>query len=321
MVSSIGSSTGGLNAAALKKMQEEMFKAVDSNSDNKIDKTEMSAYQQTQQANGGQGGPSVDDIFKNLDADNDSAISRLESDAGIAKLAQQMQSGKTASGPSSELKSKVFNSADQNGDGSISKDELTTLMADSNQSATDIAETFDALDTNQDGSISKSESDVAVDKASQQRKAQGPPPPPPPSDSSSSESTSSTTVFDELDTNEDGTVSASELLAAFTNDDSSSSDSSSVDSSAVKELFDAMDTNKDGSVSKSELSAALAEAGKQSDTQGGVDGSSASSSADAAKTEDSARFAAAIKSYMQASMSSFAQSSAAATFSSSAVYG
>lgn len=108
MVSSIGSSSGGINAAALKKMQEEMFKAVDSNSDNKIDKAEMSAYQQSQKASGAQGGPSVDDIFKNLDADNDSAISRLESDAGIAKLAQQMQSGKAASGSSSELKARVL---------------------------------------------------------------------------------------------------------------------------------------------------------------------------------------------------------------------
>lgn len=226
-----------------------------------------------------------------------------------------MQSGKAASGSSSELKAKVFNSADQNGDGGISKDELTALMSDSSQSATDIAETFDALDTNQDGSISKSESDAAVDKAGQQRKAQGPPPPPPPSDSSSSESTSSNTIFDELDTNEDGTVSASELLAAFSNGDNSSASGSSED---IKQLFDAMDTNKDGSVSKSELAAALAEAGKQSDTQGT---STANASAGAAKGEDSARFAAAIKSYMQASMSSFAESSTAATFSSTAVYG
>ena len=128
MVSSISSSSSSVNAAALKKMQEEMFKAVDSNNDNKIDKAEMSAYQQTQQANGQQGGPSVDDIFSKQDTNSDGAISRLESDAGIAKLAQQMQSHKTQSGSSSELKDKVFSSADQNGDGAISKDELTTLM-------------------------------------------------------------------------------------------------------------------------------------------------------------------------------------------------
>ena len=87
MVSSISSSSSSVNAAALKKMQEEMFKAVDSNNDNKIDKAEMSAYQQTQQANGQQGGPSVDDIFSRQDTNSDGAISRLESDAGIAKLA------------------------------------------------------------------------------------------------------------------------------------------------------------------------------------------------------------------------------------------
>jgi Ca2+-binding EF-hand superfamily protein len=328
MSSSISGVSGGFNAASLKQMQEQMFKAVDSNGDNKIDKSEMSAFQKTQQDSGSQGGPSVDEMFKKLDSNSDGAISRLESDAALAKMSQQMQSqpppqasGGSESNSSADLKNNVFKSADQNGDGSISKDELTKLLGNS-QSDTTADQIMSALDTNKDGSISKSESDSAVDKAGQQRRAQGPPPPPPPkenSTSSSDSSSSSTTVFDALDTNKDGTVSASELLAAFTNDNSSSSDSNSSTSSSsatqeakVKKIFDAMDTNKDGSVSKSELEAALAKSGKES--------SSTASSTDTTKPGDSSLFAAAAKSYMQASFSSFAQNAAASALSSSALY-
>jgi Ca2+-binding EF-hand superfamily protein len=243
MTSSISGASGGFNAASLKQMQEQMFKAVDSNSDNKIDKAEMSTFQKSQQADGKQGGPSVDEMFSNMDSDSDGAISRLESDAALAKMSQQMQ-------------------------------------------------------------------------------AQGPPPPPPPEDSnasSSDSSESSATVFDALDTNKDGTVSASELLAAFTNDNSSSSDSSSsasgssaTDEAKVKKIFDVMDTNKDGSVSKSELEAALAKIGKES--------SSTASSTDTTKSSDTSLFALAAKSYMQASFSNFAQSTATSALSSSALY-
>lgn len=239
------------------------------------------------------------------------------------------------SNASSDLKDKVFKSADQNGDGSISKDELNKLLRNSTQSNTTADDLMSALDTNKDGSISKSESDAAVDKAGQQRHAQGPPPPPPPpptdNSSSSSDKTSSNQIFDALDTNKDGTVSASELLAALSSKDSSSSDnsssdtsssssSSSADSSAVKKIFDAMDTNQDGSVSKSELEAALTKKGQSQHSQSTAESSSTASTTDTAKTSDSALIAAAAKSYMQASFSSFSQNAAASALSASSLY-
>lgn len=256
MTSAISGTGGSLSAAYVKQMQEQMFKKADKNSDGSITKDELSQMQSSQNS---QNGPSVDDIFAQMDSDSDGAISRLESDAGIAKLAQQMQS-------------------------------------------------------------------------------QGPPSPPPAdSSSSSSDSTSATQIFDAMDTNKDGTVSASELFAALANKDGSSSDSSSSDNSSssssasgdnstVKKIFDAMDTNEDGSVSKAELEAALAKAGQQMQAQGApppstAQGTADSSATDATSSKDSAFFASAIKSYMQASLSSFSQSSNEATFSSSAVYG
>jgi len=336
MSSSISGVSGGFSTTSLKQMQEQMFKAVDSNGDNKIDKSEMSASQKAREAEGKQGGPSVEEMFKNMDSNSDSAISRLESDAAIAKMSQQMQAQPPPGSEgisSSDLKDKVFKSGDQNGDGSISKDELGKLLSNSSQSNTTADDLMSALDANTDGSISKSESDAAIDKAGQQRHAQGPPPPPPPADSSSSSSdkTSSNQIFDALDTNKDGTVSASELLAALSSKDSSSSDnsssdtsssssSSSVDSSAVKKVFDAMDINQDGSVSKSELEAALAKKGLHHESQITADSSSTKSATDTAKTSDSALFAAAAKSYMQASFSSFSQNASASALSASSLY-
>lgn len=336
MSSSISGVSGGFSAASLKQMQEQMFKAVDNNGDNKIDKSEMSAFQKAQQADGKQGGPTVDEMFTNMDSDSDGAISRLESDAALAKMSQQMQAQPppgSESNSSSDMKDKVFKNGDQNGDGSISKDELSKLLSNSSQSNTTADDLMNSLDTNKDGSISKSESDAAIDKAGQQRHAQGPPLPPPPSDSSSSssDSSSSNSIFDALDTNKDGTVSASELLAALSSKDSSSSDnsssdssssssSSSADSSAVKKIFDAMDTNQDGSVSKSELEAALTKKGQHNHSQNTTDSTSTTSTTDTAKTSDAALFAAAAKSYMQASFSSFSQNAGASALSASSLY-
>ena len=77
---------------------------------------------------------------------------------------------------------------------------------------------------------------------------QGAPPSPPPNGSgpTSSESTSTSQVFDALDTNKDGTVSTEELLAAL-GGDSSGGESSSTDTSAslqdqIKELNNLLKT-------------------------------------------------------------------------------
>jgi Ca2+-binding EF-hand superfamily protein len=327
----------------MNQMQEKMFKSMDSNNDDKVDKNELSAFQKTQQSNGMQGGPSVDEIFNKSDTNSDGGITLQEMQDSMAKIDQQMMqsqappsaSGGTDSNSFSDLKDKVFKSADQNSDGGISKDELSQLLSNSSQNDTSADDLMSALDTNKDGSISKSESDAAIDNAGQHRNVHGPPLPPPPGDGSASASdkTSSSQVFDALDTNKDGTVSASELLAALSSKDSSSSDtsssdtsssssSSSVDSSAAKKIFDALDTNQDGSVSKSELEAALTKKWQHhhSQSQRSADSSSATSTTDTAKSSISALFASAAKSYMEASFSSFSQNAAASALSASSLY-
>jgi hypothetical protein len=95
MVSSIGGS-GGFDMSAMKQMQQQMFKAMDSNNDGKVDKNELSTFQKSQQANGKQGGPSVDEIFKNSDSNSDGGITLQEMQDSMAKIAQQMMQGQAS---------------------------------------------------------------------------------------------------------------------------------------------------------------------------------------------------------------------------------
>lgn len=109
MVSSIGS--GGFDMSAMKQMQQQMFKSVDGNSDGKISKDELSAFQKTQESKGAKGGPNVDEIFKNSDSNSDGGITLQEMQDSMAKIAQQMmqvqdssQSQNTSSNPMAQMK-------------------------------------------------------------------------------------------------------------------------------------------------------------------------------------------------------------------------
>lgn len=156
MSSSISGVSGGFSAASLKQMQEQMFKAVDSNGDNKIDKSEMSAFQKAQQADGKQGGPSVDEMFANMDSDSDAAISRLESDAALAKMSQKMQSQPPPPSSSSDN----------------SSSDTSSSSSSSSADSSAVKKIFDAMDTNQDGSVSKSELEAALTKKGQHHHSQ-----------------------------------------------------------------------------------------------------------------------------------------------------
>jgi Ca2+-binding EF-hand superfamily protein len=349
----------------MKQMQEKMFKAMDTNGDGKVDKNEMSAFQKAQQADGKQGGPSVDEIFKNSDSNSDGGITLQEMQDSMAKITQQMWSQSSSQDPSSTGSTssdsstsstssidsllKTLGTALQSGNTTDANTALTALEKLASSNSADSSSTSTSSTSSTDNPFLKDLQSIGSDLASgnttdaqsvlasiQQKMHGHHGPPPPPDDSSSSSSTSSTKtssnqIFDALDTNKDGTVSASELLAALSSKDSSSSDnsssdtsssssSSSVDSSAVKKIFDAMDTNQDGSVSKSELEAALTKKGQHHQSQSTADSSSTTSTTDTAKTSDSALFAAAVKSYMQASFSSFSQNGAASALSASSLY-
>jgi EF-hand domain pair len=170
MVSAV-SSSGGMSAAALKKMQDEMFKKADANNDGKISKDELS---QVAQAKDTKNGPSVDDVMTSMDTNKDGSISRLESDAGLAKIAQDMkgqqaQQGKgappaggpppaggappaggggAAGGTSGSSSTKSYDKKDTNKDGTVSDmEELLYSLKHPDSTVSDATKTSSAAET------------------------------------------------------------------------------------------------------------------------------------------------------------------------------
>jgi Ca2+-binding EF-hand superfamily protein len=214
-VSSFSSST----AASLAEMRQKMFKSVDTNSDGSIDKTEMSALFQKNSSS------IVDSLFSGLDANQDDLISMIESDAGLAKLGQSIKnSGDGMAGPAGmPPPDKVFDTADVDGDGSVTKAELATVIGDGGAD-----ELFSKIDTDGDNLISRAEDDTfraSMAGASGMSGGSGMPPP--------------DKVFDAADTNGDGVVSKEELAAVM-------------GSGNIDKLFSKIDTDGDGLISRTE---------------------------------------------------------------------
>jgi len=156
MVGAISSGMGGIDASVLKQMQEKMFKQFDLNGDGKITKEEMN---KVVQSDGTQKGPSVDEVFKNLDTDNDGAISKLESDAGLAKLAQQMQGKDGAQGKGTPPSSGNVEGGGKSGASASAQSSSVSIINSSSSSNI----VYDKKDANKDGKVSfKEEQDYAM---------------------------------------------------------------------------------------------------------------------------------------------------------------
>lgn len=176
----------------LSKLREKMFTKIDADGDGSLTRTELEAAAPKDGK-----GPDASRMIEDFDADGDGALSKTEMDAGFKKIDDKMRSA---------------------------------FLQMQEQASEDSEELFAALDSDGDGSISKTELEAGKETL---KEAFGPPPgrgpggPPPmgaadqeedeDDDDTSSTSSSSTTskVFDELDTNEDGTVSASEFAAGM----------------------------------------------------------------------------------------------------------
>jgi Ca2+-binding EF-hand superfamily protein len=140
----------------------------------------------------------------------------------------------------------MFKRLDTDGDGKITEKELKSGIPE-NGKGPSAAEILKQIDTNKDGSIDKGENDAFMTKM--EKSGRPPKPPrgggpkgPPPSGGAASSNTAAQ-IFDELDTNKDGKVSMTELLAAM---------GKVKDDADVKELFNKVDTNGDGLIDKDE---------------------------------------------------------------------
>jgi Ca2+-binding EF-hand superfamily protein len=156
MVSGISSSSS-FSTASISEMRQKMFNKIDTNSDGSIDKTEMSAF--LQQNTTQNTSSLVDEIFSKQDTDQNGLISLIESNSGMEKLGQEMKKGGGISAVSGMPPSpeKVFDMADTNKDGFVSKDELSAVMG---QNGNNIDKLFSKVDTDNDGLISRTEDET-----------------------------------------------------------------------------------------------------------------------------------------------------------------
>jgi Ca2+-binding EF-hand superfamily protein len=144
-----------------------------------------------------------------------------------------------------------FKKADADGDGKITKDELSKVIPQDGKGP-GVDEVFTKVDANQDGAIDATEDAAALQEMEKSSGAGGPqgpggrPPGPPPPDAGKL----TEDLFKSVDTDEDGIISEDELSTALSENDQTSG----VD---AKELFKLLDSDGDGSVTQSELETAL----------------------------------------------------------------
>ena len=162
MISGVsGASYGVQDAAALRK---QMFQKLDQDGDGKVTKDELTAAMPQDGK-----GPSVDDIFSQVDSNEDGYIDESENDAFLEKMESQRPDGPPPGPPPggadpSKMAEELFKKADTDGDGQITKDELAAaLPQDGNGPSVD--DIFTDADTNGDGVISQSELEASMKKA------------------------------------------------------------------------------------------------------------------------------------------------------------
>ena len=149
---------------------------------------------------------------------------------------QLSDAGKTAMLSTSEMYDKM----DADGDGAVSQEEFVSARPDdvTEEMAVNLYNSFDS-DTS--GSLSESEFETAMKQAP-------PPPPPPGGGGGMGSSTEESQTFSELDTNQDGVVSAEELAAARPED---------VTEEMAANLFKSLDTDGSGGLTETEYAAKL----------------------------------------------------------------
>jgi len=223
MVSGISS----FSTAALSETRQRMFNRIDTGGDGSIDAGEFAALARQQ------GSGLIDELFSNMDADQDSLIGRMEFDSALTKLEKQMKNGGPGMAgmpPHSPPPDQVFDAADTDGDGTVSEDELTALLGDK------ATEVFAEVDTDGDGLITRAEDETfrsTMDERMSQRDPgmsamRGISSSPPRPDQ----------VFELSDTDGDGSVSEDELAALL--------------GDKATEVFAEVDTDGDGLITRVE---------------------------------------------------------------------
>ena len=149
---------------------------------------------------------------------------------------QLSDAGKTAMLSTSEMYDKM----DADGDGAVTQEEFLAARPD-DVTEEMAANLYNSFDTDTSGSLTESEFETAMNQAP-------PPPPPPGGGGGMGSSTEDSQTFSELDTNQDGVVSAEELAAARPED---------VSEEMAANLFKSLDTDGSGGLTETEYAAKM----------------------------------------------------------------
>lgn len=258
-VSSVGSSS---LTQQLLQLQKSMFATADADSDGSLSLSEFQSIGQNVQGGGERPAPPPM-------SGSSSAGANFSSDTLRSLMSVQMLGSDSGS---------IISSGDTDADGLLSADEISSaLSASAPEGAKGLgledkmaSDMISALDSDSDGSLSSDEIAAGLSASSTIMQAMGGPPPggPPPAGGGGGggSSTGSSGVFETLDTNQDGTVSAAELAAADTEDTDAAS--------AAKDLIAASDTDGDGALSGFEFADMLDAAKSSSTTSAATDSTS-----------------------------------------------
>ncbi|MBB2777903.1 UNVERIFIED_ORG: Ca2+-binding EF-hand superfamily protein [Comamonas terrigena] len=244
-ISSLGSSAWSMASQASTrqppKLSEKLQADFDADGSGALDATELQSLVDDMASRTGQSGSrSAQDLLSANDSDGNGSLSTAELESALSSMRPAPSTLDFAQGRGAGAEDDLFGKMDSDGSGSLSQDELTAMLQQmqgqgtsansaSGTSSDDAQALFSALDSDGDGALSQSEFDAGRPQA-----GAGMPPPPPAQEASATASASassstttsasgaaapataggsSTTVYDELDTNEDGVVSVAERLA------------------------------------------------------------------------------------------------------------
>lgn len=167
----------------------------------------------------------------------------------ISSISSSMGSYGTSS--LKEMQQKMFQKADSNGDGQISKTELSSMQANGPKGGPSADEMFTKLDTDEDGAVSRAESDAALEQMRQEMfhgaamfSGGGGSVGEMPSLEEMQEE-----MFTKVDANGDGSIDASELSTMAANGPKGGP--------STDELLAELDTDGDGAVSRAESDAGI----------------------------------------------------------------
>ncbi|MDG1286736.1 MAG: EF-hand domain-containing protein, partial [Rickettsiales bacterium] len=147
-------------------------------------------------------------LTKSQLSQNSSSASAVKVTLSAQAQAFLLQNSPEQSGTTSPSSDNIFARLDTNSDSLLSSEEFISGRPSFASEEQAVAK-FSILDVDGDGSLTESEASIGAANSAQAAGSGGKPPPPPRSSSVLSE------IFDDLDTNEDGVIDITELMAGL----------------------------------------------------------------------------------------------------------